>query len=244
MRITLLGTGDAFSTGGRFHTCILCKTDETRFLIDCGASAITAIQQRGIDTNAIGTVLLSHLHGDHFGGLPYFLLDGQFDRRRTAPLVIAGPPGTRSRIAAMMDALYPGIWERAWRYPIEVVELAPREPWRFGDAAVTPYLVEHDSGAPCFALRVACGATTVAYSGDTEWTPALVEAAQGTDLFICECNGYDRRIPGHLDLQTLVEHRSELETKRLLLMHLGPVVLSHADSLPFEPASDGMTVTV
>lgn len=189
-------------------------------------------------------MLLSHLHGDHCGGLPYLLLDAQFDRRRTAGLVIAGPPGTRSRIPEMLQALYPGMWERPWRFPIELVDLAPREPWRFGAATVTPYLVEHACGSPPFALRVACGGKTVAYSGDTQWTPALVEAARGTDLFVCECNGYDRPIPSHLDLAMLVAHRGELETKRLILTHLGPAMLAHADTLPFEYAVDGLGVTV
>jgi ribonuclease BN (tRNA processing enzyme) len=244
MRITFLGTGDAFSTGGRFHTCFLCETDETRFMIDCGASAITAIQQRGVDTNAVGTVLLSHLHGDHFGGLPYTLLDGQFDRRRDAPLVIAGPAGTRSRLPAMMEALYPGMWERPWRFPIELVELAAGEPWRFDGVVVTPFLVEHSSAQPCFALRISGGGKTVAYSGDTQWTPTLIDAAHGTDLFVCECNGYDRLIPGHLDLRSLVAHRDQLATKRLILTHPGPAVLAHAASLPFELASDGLILTV
>jgi ribonuclease BN (tRNA processing enzyme) len=244
MRITFLGSGDAFSTGGRFHTCLLVETKATRFLIDCGGSAITAIQQRGVDTNTIGTIVLTHLHGDHFGGLPYVLLDGQFDRRRTAGLMIAGPPGSRSRIAAMMEALYPGMWERTWRFPIEVVELAPRTAWQFDAVAVTPYVVEHAPESTCLALRIACGGTTIAYSGDTQWTPALVEAARGTDLFVCECNSYDRAIPGHTDLPTLVAHRRELETKRLILTHLGPAMLAHADTLPYEYAVDGLSVTV
>ena len=43
----------------------------------------------------------------------------------------------------------------------------------------------------------------IAYSGDTEWTDALLEVADGADLFVCECQEYDRRIPGHLDYRTL-----------------------------------------
>ncbi len=242
--MTFLGSGDAFSTGGRLHTCMLVEADAARFLIDCGGTTLTAMQQRGVDANAIGTILLSHLHGDHFGGLPYVLLDGQFDRHRTGALVIAGPPGTREHLAAMMQALYPGSWERPWRFPIEIVELSPREPWRFGPVTVTPYPVDHEAALSCFALRVASGGKTIAYSGDTQWTPALVEVARATDLFVCECNSYERKIPGHLDLPTLAAHRREIETKRLILTHLGPAMLAHADTLPFEYAVDGLSVTV
>jgi ribonuclease BN (tRNA processing enzyme) len=52
-------------------------------------------------------ILLSHLHGDHFGGLPFLILDAQFSRR-TRPLVIAGPPGVEARVRDAMEVLFPG----------------------------------------------------------------------------------------------------------------------------------------
>jgi len=244
MRITFLGSGDAFGSGGRFHTCMLVEAGARRVLLDCGASSITAIQQRGVETNAIGAIVLSHLHGDHFGGLPYLLMDAHFIRKRTAPLFVAGPPGTSARIPEMMRALYPGSWEMAWAYPIELVELQPMRPWTFGDMTVTPHVVRHESGAPPFALRIEYRGTAFAYSGDTEWTDTLADVARGTDLLICECYSHAQRVPYHLDLPTLVAHRAALETKRLILTHLGPAMLAHRDALPFEYASDGMTVTL
>lgn len=244
MRITFLGTGDAFGSGGRFHTCIFVEAGADQFLVDCGASAITALQQRGVDTAAIGTIFLSHLHGDHFGGLPYVIMDAHFVRKRTAPLLVAGPPGTSARIVAMMNALYPGAWAEGWRFPLEIVELAPGQPRAFGATTVTPYLVQHESGAPPFALRFERDGKAFAFSGDTEWTDALTDAARGTDLMICECNSYDRKIRYHTDLPTLVAHRAALDTKRLIITHLGPAMLAHRGALPFEHADDGMVVTL
>jgi ribonuclease BN (tRNA processing enzyme) len=109
---------------------------------------------------------------------------------------------------------------------------------------VTPYPVEHEPVLSCLALRVASGGKTIAYSGDTHWTPALLEASRATDLFVCECTSYERQIRGHLDLPTLTAHRGEIETKRLILTHLGPLMLAHADILPYEYAVDGLRVMV
>jgi len=67
-------------------------------LIDCGATSMVAIRKSKSIPNGISTVLVSHLHGDHFGGLPFFLLDAQLISRRTAPLLFAGPPGLRERL--------------------------------------------------------------------------------------------------------------------------------------------------
>ena len=62
----------------------------------------------GLTFNDIDFVMCSHLHGDHFGGLPFFLLDAQLVSRRTQPLVIAGPPGLTERLNIIREAMFAG----------------------------------------------------------------------------------------------------------------------------------------
>src|SRR5207245_8976218 len=90
LQVQFLGSGDAFGSGCRLQTCILVKGAGEPLLLDCGATSLVAMKRSGVEPNEIGLVLLSHLHGDHFGGLPFLVLDGQFSRR-TKPLVIYGP---------------------------------------------------------------------------------------------------------------------------------------------------------
>ena len=87
MRLTIVGSGDAFGSGGRLNTCFFLETAKAALLIDCGASALPALKGQGIEPNRIDAIILSHLHGDHFGGLPFLLLDGQFLSRREKPLL-------------------------------------------------------------------------------------------------------------------------------------------------------------
>lgn len=93
MQFRFVGSGDAFGSGGRFNTCFHVAAERTRFLLDCGASSLVALKRGGIDRNAIDLILLTHFHADHFGGVPFFVLDAQLVARRTRPLTIAGPPG-------------------------------------------------------------------------------------------------------------------------------------------------------
>src|SRR5215217_6003692 len=98
VQVRFVGSGDAFGSGGRFQACILLHTpgdDSGDVLLDCGASSLVALKQQRHDPNQIGLVLVSHLHGDHFGGLPFLILDGQFTHR-TRPLHVAGPAGWAS----------------------------------------------------------------------------------------------------------------------------------------------------
>ena len=129
MRVTLtfLGSGDAFGSDGRFQTCLALRGGPATVLVDCGASSLIAMKRFGVAPNDVAAVVLSHLHGDHFGGLPFLVLDGQFTRR-TSPLVVAGPPGVRERVERAMEVLFPGSSRVERRFAVEYVELAERVP--------------------------------------------------------------------------------------------------------------------
>jgi ribonuclease BN (tRNA processing enzyme) len=240
-----LGTGDAFASGGRFSTCHLVRSPDICALIDCGAAAPVALQRRGVSQPDITHVVLSHLHGDHFAGVPFLLLDAAFNRPRDHPLLIAGPPGTRARVIDTLDLLFPGMGQTVPPLvPHGFVELAERERRDLDGIAVTPLPVLHESGAPSYALRIEVAGRLLAYSGDTEWTPALGEAAAGADLFVCECFGWTVPVPSHLTHDVLVAHADELQCQRMYLTHLGPDMLAHRDDARWPCASDGLRVTI
>jgi ribonuclease BN (tRNA processing enzyme) len=247
MRVTVVGSGDAFGSGGRFQTCIALGPDDTtaasHTLVDCGATSLVALRQQGFDPTAIETVVITHLHGDHFGGLPFLILDGQF-RRRTRDLTVIGPPGTRQRLDEAMEVCFPGSSGVRRRFTVDVVEHRERTPHSTDRLTATPFEVRHAAGAPAYAIRIQDdeGTARLAYSGDTEWTPALLDASEGTDLFLCE--GYSPApVRWRLDLATLGENRDRLTTRRLLLTHLSPSALA-ADLDGWETAYDGLTLTL
>ena len=244
LRVTFLGSGDAFGSGGRYQTCILVQGSGSGFLVDCGASSLIAIRRFGVDPNAVGTILLSHLHGDHFGGVPFFLLDAQLISKRTAPLRIAGPPGTEQRLREAMDVLFPGMSAVQQKYGIEIVELPPGERTELPGLTVTPQTVRHTPGTEPMALRIECDGRSLCYTGDTEWCDALVPAAQGVDLLIAEAYFYEKRIPMHLDLASLHAHLEELRPRRVVLTHMSADMLARVPELEFECAEDGLVLEV
>jgi len=242
MDVRLLGTGDAFGSGGRFNTCFHVGAAAGAFLIDCGASSMVAIRKFGIVPNEVRTIFISHLHGDHFGGLPFFLLDARLISRRAAPLTIAGPPGIRERLAAAMENAFPGSNSAPPRFELEVQELQPGIPQNVNGVEVTPHLVKHPSGAPPLALRFRVDGRVIAYSGDTEWVDELKQAACEADLFIAEAYLWDKQVKFHLDYATLVQHLPEIRAKRVVLTHMSADMLGHAVEARCECAHDGMLI--
>jgi ribonuclease BN (tRNA processing enzyme) len=243
MRLQFLGSGDAFGSGGRFNTCFhLERQAHGNVLIDCGASSMVAIRKWGVDPNGISTVLISHLHGDHFGGLPFFLLDAQLISRRTTPLTIAGPPGLKDRLQIVREALFAGCTAIEPKYPFEIRELALHERVEIEKLAVTPYLMTHYSGAPSYALRIETEGKVLTYSGDTEWVEELIPAATGADLFICEAYFFDKVMKYHIDYKTLSDHLPAIGARRTIVTHMSSELLGRQSELALEAASDGLVV--
>src|SRR5690242_21188722 len=94
LTVRFVGSGDSFGSGGRFQTCIVVDGPGIRFAIDFGASSLIALARAGIAPNSLDAVLLTHLHGDPCGRVPFLVLDALPAARRDRPLTVAGPVGT------------------------------------------------------------------------------------------------------------------------------------------------------
>jgi ribonuclease BN (tRNA processing enzyme) len=242
--VTFVGSGDAFGSGGRFQACIHLQGPEfDPVLLDCGASSLLALKRLGLDPGNVAVVLVSHLHGDHFGGLPFLLLDAQF-ARRTNPLTIAGPPGIARRLNETMECMFPGSASVSRRFEVDIVELRPGATKVLGGVTVSAFEVDHASGAPPLALRVDVVGKRISYSGDTAWTDTLLEVADGADVLIAEAYYRDKYIPYHLSHADLTAHRAQLACKRLIVTHMSADMIEHPDDVSFETAYDGLVVTV
>ncbi len=245
MRLTVIGSGDAFGSGGRFNTCFVLETVKATLAIDFGASALPALKEQGIGPNRLDAVVLSHLHGDHFGGLPFLLLDAQFLSRRDKPLLIAGPPGTKARLDATMEAFFPKSTGSKWKFPWQVLEIPVGVATDVLGHAVTTAEVIHQSGAPSTALRLSDGIKTFAYSGDTEWTDALLPIARDAGLFICECYNYAGKLTGHMSWDVLRTRLGDLGAARTMITHMNPTMLANvheAKQAGVLIAEDGLTL--
>ncbi|HEU5155653.1 MAG TPA: MBL fold metallo-hydrolase [Streptosporangiaceae bacterium] len=264
VRVTVAGSGDAFGTGGRLQTCLHLRplpsppdagaagaadaragagAGADAVLVDCGATALTGLKRLGLEPGEVTVVAVSHLHGDHFGGLPFLILDGQF-RRRVRPLHLIGPPGLADRLTRAMETFFPGSADVRRRFEVHVHELSVGgDPVDVAGVSVRGFPVDHQAGAPALGLRVTVAGRTVAYSGDTSWTDVLLDVADGADLFVCEAYTFDRAVRYHLHVPDLLAALDRIRCPRILLTHAGPQVLARRGDLgPGMPLADDGTV--
>jgi ribonuclease BN (tRNA processing enzyme) len=242
--VRIVGSGDAFGSGGRFQTCIALRTTDDLFLVDCGASSLIAMRQQQIEPRDVSKILITHLHGDHFGGLPFFLLDAQLVSKRTTPLTLVGPPGLEKRLRDAMEVLFAGSSKVDPNFEVRFVELKPRVPTEVDGIEVTAFPAAHFSGAPSYSLRVRVEDKVFVYSGDTQWTDTLIEASDQADLFLCESYVFDKEVALHNSYGNIMQHRALLTCKRILLTHMSEDVLARAHEVELPMAEDGLELTL
>jgi len=245
MQLIVIGCGDAFGAGSRLQTSFCVRSGTSTFFIDCGATSLIGMRRLGINPNDIDTVFVSHLHGDHFGGLPWLLIDAKYVSKRTRPLLVLGPKGIEERFVALANALYPNSAEAERGFDLLFVEYEERTPIEVAGVMVTPFEVHHPSGAPPYALRFDADGKVVSFTGDTGWVDVLCEVARDADLFISECFQYDVTLPIHLDYKTIDANYEKLGAKRVLLTHMGQEMLAESvnvDRARYMIAEDGMTI--
>lgn len=243
MKLTVLGCGDAFASSGRFNTAFLIENDSQKILLDCGASTLIRLKQLGYQPDEIQHIIITHFHGDHYGGLPFLILSNHLEYQRRHPLFIFGPEGIRERAYQLQEALYPGTsrmldeldirwatYEEARWLPAETLEVYART-------------VTHAPPALPHGVKVRIGGQVIGFSGDTEWDDHLIDLSEGTDVFILECNFLKTKGPGHLSYDEIAEKLPLLRSGRILLTHMGTAVIA-ADDIELERLHDGQVIEI
>jgi len=240
MEITFIGSGDAFGSGGRLQTCILINTENLIAAVDFGATSLTGLRSRGIDPNSISVLLISHLHGDHCGGVPFLLLDAITSSKRKEPLTIIGPEGTEKYIYNLWEALYPGSSSMQPDFQIEFLEIEPSGQLRYKDFIISAIKAKHSIESNPLALKISVEDKVIVYTGDGAPTDKLVDFTENADIAVAECFSYSEKSEMHSNYMD-VKH---LKAKKLILTHMNRDMLSYTDKVPELCAYDGLKVEI
>lgn len=244
MKLHVLGCGDAFGSGGRNHSGYLVESGERIFLLDCGPTTLSAMKRAGFDTRRLDAIFLSHLHGDHCGGVPFFFLEYLYESPRAKPLHVAGPVGSEEKIRALFQLMYGGLAGSKKLPPVvfDVLEQAGKR--SILGIEVFPFRVPHQVDEVSLGLKIAYQGKQILYSGDSAWTDLFITHAHGVDLFLCECCFFDRETTNHMNYQKIQQNLSRLQCRRLILTHMGEEMLARKGEVTLELAEDGMVIEI
>ncbi|MFI8822742.1 MBL fold metallo-hydrolase [Streptomyces sp. NPDC053431] len=222
LRLTVLGSATPYPAAGNPCSGYLLEGGGVRVWIDAGSGTLGELR-RYVGLGELDAVWVSHLHADHSADLLtayYGLLYA--DVRRDAPLPLFGPPGIADRLAGFLT-------NGATRSPVErafeIDELHDGHVVRLGGLTLVSRRVEH-GGLDAFGVRVeGSDGAVLAYSGDSEPCPSLVELARDSGLFLCEADGEGE---GHHSPEEAGRSAAEAGVERLLVTHVGPSITPEA----------------
>ena len=247
VELSFLGTGDAFANGGRFQSGYLLEAHGYRILMEAGPTVLCAMKRMKVDPAELDLILISHLHGDHFGGLPFVILEYLFESPPQRQITVAGPRYLEERTWRLFHTMFPysrGDLERL-RGKLKFVVLEPGCKRQLGKVRVEAIRTPHMRREASLALKVALEGKTIAFSGDSGWSDDLVAFTAGADLFLCECTYFESaHLDFHMNYPQLAEQRERFAVGRMILTHVGGEVLRHADDIRIETATDGMRVRI
>ncbi len=144
MDLVFLGTGGSVPTARRSTACLLARVGGDRLLFDCGEGSQRQMQ-RSTGLVQVDAIYVTHLHADHYLGIPGLLKTYDLNDRER-PLRIFGPPGLIDLFSALRR-----VFGRVG-YEVELTELDPDEAVRYDGYEVRPFEVVHRMKAFGYAL--------------------------------------------------------------------------------------------
>lgn len=237
--LVLLGTaGGPMPRTDRAGIATLLRADGHTYLVDAGDGVNRQLAQAGVAPPDVPLVFLTHLHDDHYAGLPGLATFAYTLRGKGMELI--GPPGTSALAQGIAAAMQPSADIRIAENHLPLTpaqfiharEVQPGAVFDDGTVKVTAVANTHYSGASAlsYAYRFAVDGKVIVFTGDTGPSPAVEQLAKGADILIAEmASAADREhVPPMIRPHMDKEHLSPIEVGRLAQKAgVGMLVLSH-----------------
>ncbi|MBN2723153.1 MAG: ribonuclease Z [Deltaproteobacteria bacterium] len=184
MKILFTGTGNAVCYTGRAGACTIISSNESDIICDFSPQALLNIEKDRVDISGVDHIIITHLHGDHFGGLPYLFLYMRDALGRKNPLYVTGPSRIQTIVEQLTQLLYPGI-----SFPFDLVfsEINPDDTVELASTpfSIKAFKTDHTDDSLGFIIND--GEKKIAITGDTTLTPEIEKICPLCDMFITEC---------------------------------------------------------
>jgi ribonuclease Z len=237
LRLTFLGTGGAYPNSERDCMTLLLDWSGGALLLDCGPTVTKQLYRLGHELKRISTIAITHFHGDHVLGLPFFVF-GCLIERRQAPLLVLCPEKDVDSLLSLIELCFPGTLAKL-PFSLNVKGLKPEnkaEAVKTEDFTIKAVSANHTVSSLSYCVEFQSLGKTLVYSGDTRPNERLVEIGERCDLLIHDSTFSDSLKDyadntGHSTARQAAKIANIVEAKTLALVHLHPMYNGKEDTL-------------
>ncbi len=241
-KIIFLGTSSAFGSDGRNLSSHLLINDGSFLLLDAGPAVITLLKKQGVKPQNISEIYVSHLHGDHFLGLVFFVLEFMDLEPPKAPVSLFLPKDGEKHLEKLLSLTFPSILSKPWQAYFEISEETEGE---MGKYYFNTFPADHQENARLLYLE--SEDYSLGYTGDTgPETPYLQDVLFSSDYLITECTTFEKVIPHHLTYKYLERQKKLIKSKQVFLVHTHEDMVENKQyiSPPFKLVFDGEQIAL
>ena len=216
LRLKLLGTGTCIPSLTRGSAAYLVSAAGREILVDAGPATVRRLLEFGHTVDDIDVIVVTHFHVDHTADLATFLFACNYGAvTREKPLLIIGGQGMH-RFFRGLRAIYPWVSPKNYRLTLKSMPSGVLED---GELRIETKKMKHNRES--IGIRIG-GTKSITFTGDTDYTRNLAGLARNTDVLVAECAFPERKVKGHMNLETLERIVRRAKPRKVLLTHLYP----------------------
>lgn len=215
MKIKFIGTGSIESKCNPTSYLI-----DDKILIDCGNGIIKQLLKNNIDLDDINTVLITHLHGDHFLDIP-FLIMAKLYRNKLNNLKIYCPKNTIETIKNLIKLSFKTEnWvEKKEKANVEFIEFDSLDNFNlFDNYYISSYEVKHSDKIKCYGFVLNDNNKFIGFSGDSSYCDNIDKIVNKSDISILDTtfiNGNEK----HMGLDNIIDIINK-HNKKVISTHM------------------------
>ncbi len=175
MKLVVIGSGSGIPVPHKRGSSYWLESENESILLDCGDGCAGGIKSANLEPNMIGTIVITHLHSDHWCGFP-FLIQMFHLLKRKRPLRVILPSEGIKLFPKILEMSY--MWHERIGFQIIWEQLHHRKNMDLGICEITPFMNSHLNGyeqdkfrhpyskMECFSLEISCQSKRGVYSSD------------------------------------------------------------------------------
>lgn len=226
MEIKMIGTGSIGST-----SLSACTLIDNEILVDVPNGSIKRMKQLKCNICDIKVILITHLHGDHFLDIPFFMFEKFFNECKEETIIYC-PIGTQQKVKEIFEIAFPGDYEKinsAIKITfIEIQQINHKEV--LDNTYITSKLVEHGHLKHAYGYIIEKNNKHIGFSGDSKICDSIQDIVENSDISIL-----DTSLPGdgsyaHMGLNDIENLCNKYKNHKIIATHMYDLTRSLANN--------------